>query len=295
MMTRHGQNISRGRMGFSLIEIMVAVTLLTVITVGLLAMFYHTQRAFRIGTSQVDVLESGRATMQLVTRELQEMSPTPSDLDFLPNFEATNSSLRIIQNLPVTGQRENLLQDVWFVSRRGDEWTATTYQVLEKNRGAGTLCRWVISTNVSSVLTNGGATTVHQWRALSNLVFNIRSLKVATTTNFNQPAPPYDRIADGVIHFRLKAYNEDGVIYAMTNSLFAIPEGYRFTNAVPAYVDVELAILEPKAVKQFERRTRSGIVQAKTYLEGQAYRTHLFKQRIPIRVRRSEYDLFAAQ
>src|SRR5712692_6887630 len=59
---------------FSLLEILVAVGILSLIIVGLLAMFYQTQRAFRSGSMQVDVLESGRAINQLLARELQELS-----------------------------------------------------------------------------------------------------------------------------------------------------------------------------------------------------------------------------
>src|ERR1051325_4139527 len=69
---------------FSLLEIMVAVSLLAVIIVGLLAMFYQVQRAFRAGTAQADVMEGGRATMNLLTRDLQEMAAT--DVEFTTNF-----------------------------------------------------------------------------------------------------------------------------------------------------------------------------------------------------------------
>src|SRR5712692_6476570 len=59
---------------FSLLEILVAVGILAIIIVGLLAMFYQTQRAFRSGSMQVDMLESGRAINQLLSRELQELA-----------------------------------------------------------------------------------------------------------------------------------------------------------------------------------------------------------------------------
>ena len=68
---------------FSLIEIMVAVSLLAVIIVGLLAMFYQVQRAFRAGTAQSDIMEGGRATMSLIVRDLQDMAP--SNLQFATN------------------------------------------------------------------------------------------------------------------------------------------------------------------------------------------------------------------
>jgi hypothetical protein len=61
---------------FSLIEIMVTVGLLTVIILGLLLMFNQTQRAFRAGMTQTDVLEAGRATMDMLARELEQMTPS---------------------------------------------------------------------------------------------------------------------------------------------------------------------------------------------------------------------------
>src|SRR6266581_6128658 len=78
------------KLGFSLIEVMVAVSLLAVIIVGLLAMFYQTQRAFRSGIAQVDVLEGGRATLDLISRELQEMTaasdPTITNVNLFVRF-----------------------------------------------------------------------------------------------------------------------------------------------------------------------------------------------------------------
>ena len=69
---------------------MVAVSLLAVIIVGLLAMFYQTQRAFRSGIAQVDVLEGGRATLDLISRELQEMTaasdPTITNVNLFVRF-----------------------------------------------------------------------------------------------------------------------------------------------------------------------------------------------------------------
>ena len=104
--------------GFSLIEILVAVTLLSVITVGLLAMFYHTQRAFRLGTSQVDILEGGRATLRMVALDLQEMYPSRND-EVTNLYAVPSSALRIDMPLPNNAVMENLLQDVAFLTRLG--------------------------------------------------------------------------------------------------------------------------------------------------------------------------------
>ena len=54
---------------------MVVTALLSVIVLGLMAMFTQTQRAFRTGMAQTDVLESGRMAADLLTRELEQITP----------------------------------------------------------------------------------------------------------------------------------------------------------------------------------------------------------------------------
>src|SRR3954471_19290395 len=75
--------------GFSLIEVMVAVAILAVIIVGLLAMFYQTQRAFRTGLTQVDVLENGRAAMEMSGSDLRDVTASPD-----------NPTLNVLIDLP---------------------------------------------------------------------------------------------------------------------------------------------------------------------------------------------------
>ena len=53
---------------------MVAVTLLSVIVLGLLAMFDQTQKAFRTSMTQTDVLQAGRALQEMLTRELTQIA-----------------------------------------------------------------------------------------------------------------------------------------------------------------------------------------------------------------------------
>ncbi len=274
---------------FSLIEILVAVTLLTVITVGLLAMFYHTQRAFRIGTSQVDVLEGGRATLRMVALDLQEMYP--SRMDRVVNFRAvTNSPVSIDMPLPDNAVLENLLQDVGFLTRRGNEWSVILYRVHHAN-GAGALYRAVVSTNIAGLVTNVAAAPAIQWEAISNLLS--LAAQSANPTITNAANIPFDRIADGVVHFRVHAYDKKGIRLVETNSVYARQwnELYFFTNWVPEYVELELGILDPKAMKQFQAREDNAI-RAQQYLTNQGYRTHLFHQRVEIRSRREEFDLF---
>src|SRR5204863_4219055 len=71
---------------FTLIELMVAVALMSFIILGLLAMFTQTQRAFRASMTQTDVLESGRIATDMIVRELAQISA--SDRPYTTNFFA---------------------------------------------------------------------------------------------------------------------------------------------------------------------------------------------------------------
>ena len=272
---RHSQT---GRAAFSLVEIMVAVTLLAVITVGLLAMFYQTQKAFRLGASQVDILESGRATAQLLSLEMQEMYPSYADT--VTNFVAKPRAARLM----MPGVRTNLLQDISFLTRRGDEWIGITYRVDHNNRGAGTLYRAVLATNAWTNFITGRPMAVAQIASVSNVFAGITK-PVGVITN--DPNLRFDRIADGIVHLRVRAFDQRGRVYNE-----APLDEYHFTNFVPAYLELELGVLDPKAVEQFRARSANP-ASARNYLTNQAHRVHLFNQRIPIRTRHAEVDLFS--
>ena len=149
---------------------MVTVGLLSFIILGLLLMFNQTQRAFRAGLTQTDVLEAGRATMDLMTREMEQMSASqsPDYIDFTgvrrrttnffvepsTNFYSAISSgafswtKPLLQELPGNGQpRTNLVQRFFFLSKLNQDWIGTGYDVVpdDANQCVGTLYRY--STN----------------------------------------------------------------------------------------------------------------------------------------------------
>ena len=64
---------NRKTSGFTLVEIMVVMILLSVIVLGLMAMFNQTQRAFRAGMAQTDQMEGGRMFNDLAGSALPEL------------------------------------------------------------------------------------------------------------------------------------------------------------------------------------------------------------------------------
>ena len=268
------------RRAFSLVEILVSITLLSVIILGLVAMFGQTQQAFRAGLTQTDVLESGRSLTDMLGRELQEMRP--SQVANAVNFFAdTNSpALPLRQTLPgdtiAPQQRVNVLEDLFFLTLVNRRWQGIGYHVDSPDGLFGKLYRWTTNPAPYDVAT-----------ALPNFAGSRVSL-----SNFT-------RVADGVVHFRVRAYDTNGVWMttnafgwigrspgAGTNILFGsrpqVSEmGYAFyRDAIPAYVDLEIGVLEPRTLAR--ARSIPDSLARSNYLALHPGAVHLFRQRIPL-------------
>ena len=274
---------SAARLAFSLIEVLIAVTLMSVIVLGLLAMFSETQRAFRTGITQVDIMESGRSAMEMIAREMEQVTPTRQSSS--ANFFAQGNGYAMVQSLPGTAPgnqwRTNVAQDVFFTTRNNQLWFGVSYKVIYDNSSVGTLCRYVVGAEaIDSAAVS----------SLDNFAFQGRS----------------NRITDGVVHFRVLAYDNHGVLITPYDTNYTVPTGqiiataqlpsdisflYTFSsNAVPAYLDVELGIIEQKVAERARGLAYNNALLPSDpnqpqvrYLAKQAGRVQMFHQRIPVR------------
>src|SRR5262245_56253299 len=142
------RNLKRRRQsGLTLVEILAASALLLVIALGLTAMLLQTQRAFRSGVKQVDILDSGRAALDMIAQDIEHAAASGSFTNTslfagLPVADAT------INNTAGGGVlRTNYLQDV-FVLRYATQWEGIAYRIVNPNAwdsmafiGVGTLYR----------------------------------------------------------------------------------------------------------------------------------------------------------
>ena len=291
-----------GHRAFSLIEVMVAVSLLSFIIVGLLAMFFQVQRAFRAGTAQADIMEGGRATMGLLVRDLQEMTACrltniancvirPSTrIDGTPLDATVNPTY---QDIPTGSQRTNWFQDLTFMSRVNDKWMATSYRVVFGENGVGALYRLMEEAN-RMTLFDQNSNTVWNLNLLSTVPYG------ATVPFYGAVSNYYHRLLDGIVSFDVRVFDTNGLAFTRTNlaSAAANPNTwvnpsirvdidgrfFGFSNGeLPAYVDIELAILEPSTLAKFRGREDISQDQALEYLQRQIGRTHVFRQRVAIR------------
>jgi hypothetical protein len=229
-----------------------------------MAMFYQTQRAFKIGSTQVDVAETGRATMQILTSELKQMMPSADPA--VPGLFTSN-------RFPVLAQprsfspvpQENYLKDIFFFIRQNDQLIARGY-FTEALPGV-----------------NGGAGVLHQFEYITNA--NAPTAYDDAFREFLNPSESSVRpLTDRVIHLNLYAFDSLGYPYAGNFFLSTNAGEIDFrTNIMPAYVEVELGVLEPKTYDRFRARAADDPQGAINYLTSRVDQVHLFRQRLPIR------------
>jgi prepilin-type N-terminal cleavage/methylation domain-containing protein len=306
---RDGGGLRPSPQGFTLVEILVTVALMSFIIQGLLTMFSQTQRAFVGSMTQVDVLEAGRDVIEMVVNDLANM--TPSEQPNVLNFYADTNELCInplVQGLPGSAQlRNNLMQKFYFLSKNNLVWSGVGYQVVpdDANGVVGTLYRF--STNIS----------VYALPAFTGYLTNSSKASYSLVPN---PTTAYtlfvtsNKIADGIVHFRVRAFATNGFPILSSNvfnngggasfrssgltswtsngmnNAYATnrpaywptePMGYWFwNNAMPAEIELEVGILEPQILRTYQGMAAGVAAPQINYLSNHVANVHLFRQRI---------------
>lgn len=323
--------------GFSLIEILITMGLLSLIVLGLLAMFNQTQRAFTSSMTQTDVLENGRATMDLFARDLSQMTssqfpnvlyngvayrPTNFFVEPSPGFSVARP---LLQEMPNTFERRtNFVQRFFFLTKLNQDWLGTGYQVIpdDTNGVVGTLYRFSVTNDYryGPYVTASGAFQQAAAIALANALSILPVTNTLVNLNYagvrSTDLVLANRVADGIVHLRVRVFAANGclivtnatpgVLYG-TNGVFAIlprpltgpfytnvldtnlygtvldPEqsaAYFMGPAIPAYVEVELGILEPAVLKKYHSIPISAVQLQ--YLSNHVAQVHIFRQRVPV-------------
>lgn len=250
---------------------MVAVALLSVIVLGLTAMFLQTQKAFKSGLRQVDVFEGGRSVVSLMTRDLEQMADgqSPEVTNFAAYFQHQGTFIQYETNGPVGFARTNFLEDVYCLSRVGRTWNGIGYAVDNTVNGAvvpgvGTLYRFCTTTNAT-----------FPW---TNLYEAFRGANSFSNTNFH-------RVADGVIHFQVRAFDTNGIEmfegWSPQPPVFPIVSNNIVLTKLPSYLQIELGVLEPETLAQ--ARSLGNSTSISNFLRGRMSKVHIFRQQVPIR------------
>lgn len=331
---RNSRRQRQGAHGFTVVELMVAVSLMTLIVLALYSMFDQTQKAMRLNESQVDSAERGRGVLELVSRELESARVGL-------RHEATNLWLRTpmrssTQNDSMLGAgastnalRTNVFDDVFYLTKSQRTWRGVGYLVLQNTNvanetklgrplaGLGTLYRYetpLTNRDYAFPSTNLFAGFIRELPPTPN-----GTISLTNATNFAQ-------ISQGIVHFRVLPYDTKGQLLAFgttnldstyrmirtgplgtmryplsnlqgaltTNANVVLEQAsiadammtlttFR-SNALPAYLELELGVLEPDAVRTYNQMIKDDQpAQAKAFLERRIAKVQIFRKRIPLR------------
>jgi Tfp pilus assembly protein PilV len=260
--------------GLSLLEMLVATTLLVIIVLGLTAMFLQTQKAFKSGTTQTDVMESGRTVIDMMSRDFAQMSDAQDST--ITNFFYGSYTSSLLQTDTQGNSRQNVLSDVFTLQHINNTWYGVGYTIsnvigTKASPLVGTLCRYVYQTNDTPRDNPCYFFTTN----VQNFLFG----------------PSYYRVIDGVINLSVRAFDANGLEIVNSNSsVLWMPDSVvsdrqlvpSLTNNIPNSVELELGILEPQVLEQARALPSPALQQA--FLSTRMSAVHIFRQQIPVRV-----------
>jgi type II secretory pathway pseudopilin PulG len=289
---------------FTLIEVMVVFVLLSLIVLTLMAVFNSTQTAFRASVTQAGVLESGRATMDLMTDDLRAMAPLDGSYSIVSfgsgisgavnfyvavaNYASPPSPL--IQPMVGGGSHRTNVLETFFILSRGNQNGVPTWY------------------GVGYAVTNGPSGSLYSlYRFATNHPVAARDPAQIFTRdfgNFLTNITSGSHLLDGVVSLTVRAYDVNGVWMIGNTNLpptylvvtqhngtgpivFYFPPAWgqfgfvMFSNTLPASVEIEMGVLEDRALQRAESLSGSFLAQS-NYLAGSASQVHIFRQRVSI-------------
>jgi prepilin-type N-terminal cleavage/methylation domain-containing protein len=311
MNSPHPNSSSRPRAGFSLLEVLVAVGLMSIVVLALYSMFDQTQKALRQNAGQTDISEAGRAAMELIVRDVEKAwaskIPTVTNNLVIRRVYPANQ----LREFGDDFSRDTTFHELFLLSRPdpgvnpglGLFVAEENDPLLRVGDQVGTLYRYEVPAT-SPVFGFDGTPLLETVGTVSPQTLQRPGTARWTFFSFwNQFDGPTaavrtnaSRLIDGVVFFRVFAYGPNGQVLdrstVFTNNVPADVVPYAQTGpgienlttfgnaALPTAVEVELGILPQRLFTQF----RSLPDPLKTnFLSRNFANILVFRQRIALR------------
>lgn len=226
---------------FSVTEMLISVTLMGVIVIALYSVFNVTQKALRASVTQVDVMDAGRAAMDVLSRDLEQ-------LVYYSRANGTNLLAELLPaNVPAVIQDDangvpiqtNTLHSLFLLSKLNKEWIGTGYIVMSQNtngvpilppNGIGTLYRYSTNIHASRLPSNN---VVRPFLNVRTEAYNATPGLRADTASGRLLLDSLRRVGDGIVHLRLRAYDDTGrpYLFGYPNNLYIKSDPYQIIGA----------------------------------------------------------------
>ena len=285
-----------GRKGFTLMEVLVAMGLMSLIVFVLMSVFSSTQSAFRSGVTQTDVLEGGRNAIEQMSEDVRGLTASAGFYNGAVNVYCTNNTC-MFMTLPASAvYRTNVLQAVFFLSKQNTAWIGTGYVVppCYGNSFNGQLFP-LYRYNASATLQQGPYTLYTNFMAALNINQRL------TNTLY------WSHLMDGVVQLVVRGYDPYGIwitngytYYSQTNNsqwpairntLYSAPYpglggevGFTmYSNNLPAAVDVQMGVLEDTALRRLQSMVNINPTAYSNYLStNSASKMQFFRQHVTV-------------
>jgi hypothetical protein len=176
----------------------------------------------------------------------------------------------------------------FFILSRGnvngsDSWIGTGYAVTGTNSQGDLYPLYRFTASCPVMATNPAELFYNS--PLNNLTNNFANFLLYPTSG--------SHLMDGVVHLRVRAFDSNGTwindpnstnrYNNVTNFFINVPgeEGvFFYSNTVPAFVEIEMGVLEDKTLEHAESLSGTALT---SYLTNHVGQVHIFRQRVPIR------------
>jgi type II secretory pathway pseudopilin PulG len=309
------------RGGFSMVELLVAMTLLTLVVFALMAVFSSTQQAFRASVTQTGVMEGSRSAMEMMVNDLRTMTPSDGAYAISGNFSGTSvistNPVNFVsldnsyascsyssgggtlmykpfqQPLPGSSQmRPNVLNYFFVLGRLNMKWTGVGYVVNATNTAPlYPLYRFYAETNIAiSPVTLYwafvNAINQSQWTNMSHVLDGVVDLTVRPFDRTGYRMTNYNCIVSSGqgLSGQTNFYNNVWFLPFPPSPIWGEVGCMFFSNAVPASVELQMGIVEDRTLERTESFGSPGGVTTiqSNYLAQQSGHVHVFRQRVTI-------------
>lgn len=230
---------------FSLLEVLLVTTMMSIIVFGLYSMLSQTQKSFRASNAQIEVMSTAREALEVLSRDIEQIVASDEDngLNFMtllsfPHDEPPMVSYGLdnpmIQHT-IPGDvssgpfRTNYMQDVFLMQKLSNCWMPCAYFVGDSTistngnytnavfsvgeYGVGTLYR--MGFTVTNELGEYAAPQTYDTNMVYDWMDQFRGINGGASKGYFRTNA--FALAEGVIHFSIRVYDAEGQYIQHTN------------------------------------------------------------------------------
>ncbi len=264
----------RSSVAFTLLELLVSMTLLSLLLVVLMSMVDNSTKLWRQSENRVDSYREARGAVNTITADLASIMPS-TDLKF---FQCNT-----IADLPDSIEKSPEYSHLFFLTSQPAE-----SQDLTANKSDLCLVGYYIAYSKASINSEMPSLNLYRYFQSSDTTFE-KSIKTASSDSLipaslppsPQPSTGDELLARNVTRFKIRAYTSTGE-EILSNGTTKAPNLVNFkqenTKPMPNIIEIELTVVNNETAKRLT--TLSAWKDSKSSIQAQNARTFTARVRL---------------